>query len=266
MKTKPILSLLLSALTLLTHTASAQTPAEQLVQSTIKIFNESSTATGWLVRDHLADSSSANAILITAKHVLNAAKGNQVILVYRYRDDADIWQRLDHTVDIRHDKKELWTSHPNHDIAALRCTLPDNAAINLLSQDQIADEQATKDAGVTVGTQMFLCGYPYRTESMDSGPGFPLFRQGVISSYPIYPVASYPTMRYALNSFEGDSGSPIGTIRSDGSLLVIGLQTSVFHQNDNLSSSTWTLKFKRDLGIGIAVHSHYIRETIELLR
>jgi hypothetical protein len=244
--------------------SGAEPAAERLMNATLKVFNSASTATGFLVRDPAPDAPRTNVVLVTANHVLAKAKGGHVLLVCRVRDAQGAWQRLDHKVAIRNGTNTLWTSHPTQDVAAIRCTLPPQAVFEALPAEALADEAKASAAGLTVGDGVFYCSYPHRTES--SAAGFPLLRAGVVSGYPLFPVADYPRIFFTGATFSGDSGAPVARAASrDGPLLVVGLIVTRTQQNDRLKSDEWDLTFKRDMSLGSFVHAAYILECLNAL-
>lgn len=243
----------------------AETEQEYLMQATFKIFNASSTATGFLIRDPAPNASPTNVLLVSAAHTFSKAKGDSVLLVCRVQNSQGEWHRLDHKVFIRQGTNTLWTCHPSQDVAVIRCTLPSHATFKALPQEAIADEQTAKAVGITVGTPLFFFGYPHRTEA--NAAAFPLLREGVISGYPLFPVRRYPQFIFSAPTFSGDSGAPVAIMRPNGQLpLIIGLVVTRTQQNDKLKAEDVELTFKRDMELGSILHASFIRETIGLLK
>ena len=241
----------------------AEPAAERLVNATFKVFNSASTATGFLVKDAAPDAPRTNVVLVTANHVFTKAKGDHVLLVCRVKDENGAWQRLDHKVVIREKDADLWTRHPSQDVAVIRCTLPPEAVFDALPESAVTGE--TETAGLSVGTGLFYCSYPHRTEA--NGAGFPLLRTGVVSGYPLFPVAEYPKVFFTGPTFSGDSGAPIAMKVSGGDcpLAVVGLIITRTQQNDRLKSDDWEVTFKRDISLGAFVHAAYIAECLNAL-
>lgn len=262
---KTCLLTFLAAALLLPCLSHAETAAERLMQATFKIFNHDSTSTGFLVRDPSPDAARTNVLLITAEHTFAKAKGESVLLVCRVRDAQGAWQRLDHKVLIRQGTNALWTRHPSQDVAAIRCALPPQAAFESLPLTALANEAASKEAGLTVGSRLIYFGYPYRTEA--NAAGFPLFREAVVSGYPLYPASRYPLFLFSASTFAGDSGAPVALADTGNKEpLVIGLVATRTQQNDRLKSPEWDVTFKRDMDLGSLLHAAFIRETIALLK
>ena len=256
---------LLAAALLLPCVSQAETAPERLMQATFKVFNTGSTATGFLVHDPSPDAARTNVILVTAGHALKKAKGDHVLLVCRVKNETGAWQRLDHKILIRQGTNDLWTSHPSQDVAVIRCALPPRAVFEALPQSALADEKAAEAHGLTIGSRLFYVGYPHRTEA--NGAGFPVFREGVVSGYPLFPVVRYPLFLFSASTFAGDSGSPVALADTTGQQpVIIGLVATRTQQNDKLKSEEWDVTFKRDMDLGSLLHAAFIRETISLLK
>ncbi|MCL1920339.1 MAG: serine protease [Kiritimatiellaeota bacterium] len=248
----------------LAFSAAAQTPEENLLHATFKVFNKDSCATGFLMSDMSPAATPTNVILITANHVLKKATGDSILLVCRIQDGDGTWKRFDHKVIIRNGTNELWAAHPAQDIAVLRCTLPPDAKFFALPRTAIASEASAQAAGLTVGSRLFYFGYPARVEA--NAAAFPLLREAIVTAYPLFPVARYPTPFMTAPTFAGDSGAPIAMRQSNTSIpLVVGLVVSRTHKNDTFSNDDWTIEFKRDLSLGSFVQAEYIQETLNLL-
>ncbi len=262
---KFFLTIALAAIFTLTGNTAELTPAERLMHATIKIFNEKSTATGFFLQDDAPGATTTNLILVTANHVFTTAKGDHVLLVCRVKDDNGKWQRLDHKLPIRQDKKELWTRHHQQDIAVIRCQVPPNAIFEALPRGALADEAHAKRVGLSIGTQLFFCTYPYRTEA--SAAGFPLLRTAIVSGYPLFPVADYPTVFHTSPACSGDSGAPIAMLSNDEPypFAIVGLVITRTQQVDHLKTDGWDVTFKRDINLGSFTHAAFVLETLDAL-
>ncbi|MEI7898650.1 MAG: trypsin-like peptidase domain-containing protein [bacterium] len=256
---------LLAAALLLPCVSQAETTAERLMQATFKVFNPSSTATGFLVRDPAPGAARTNVLLVTTQHTFVHAKSDHVLLICRRKNEAGAWQRLDHKILIRQGTNTLWICHPTQDVAVLRCTLPPQAVFEALPQTALADAKTAEARGLTVGSRLFYFGYPYCTEA--NPVGFPLLREGVVSGYPLFPATLYPLFLISAPTFAGDSGAPVALADTeDQQPLIIGLVVARTQQNDHLKSPEWDVTFKRDIDLGSLLHAVYIRETIDLLK
>jgi hypothetical protein len=256
----------LSVFLCLAATVHAETAAERLQQATFKIFNTGSTSTGFLIQDPSPHASRTNVILVSANHTFAKAQGKTIVLVCRTHDATGVWHRLDFTVPIRGgtNNAPLWTSHTTQDVAVLRCTLPPQAAFEALPLAALASEKALETHHISVGSPLFFLGYPHRTEA--NAIGFPLFRNAVVSGYPLTPASAFPTFFISASTFAGDSGAPVAALTDDGAPIIVGLIVTRTQQNDHLKSDEVDLTFKRDMGLGSAVQAVFIRETIDRLK
>ncbi len=261
----PLLPALFPVILLLPCVSRAETPAEQLLQATFKVFNSASTGTGFLIQDPAPEATKTNVLLVSARHTFRKAKGDYVLLVCRRKDAQGEWQRYDHKIMIRNGTNALWTCHPSQDVAVIRCTLPQQAIFASLPLKALADVASATNAGITVGSRFFFCGFPHRTEANQAG--FPLLREGMVSGYPLFPVQKYPSVLFSAPTFAGDSGAPVALLDTDRPTpLVIGLVITCTQQNDKLKSEEWDVTFKRDMNLGSFLHAVFIRETIARLK
>lgn len=245
--------------------SQAETPAEQLTQATFKVFNPGSTATGFLVSDTAPTAGRTNVVLVSANHTFANAKGDHVLLVCRMRDADGAWRRFDHKIVIRQGTNALWTCHPSQDVAVIRCALPPTAVFEALPRAALADRASAEARGLTVGSRLFYVGYPHRIEA--NAAGFPVFREGVVSGYPLFPVERQPRFLFSASTFAGDSGAPVALSEAaEPAPLIVGMITSRTQQNDKLKSEEWDVTFKRDVDLGSLLHAAFIRETLDLLR
>jgi len=244
--------------------AAAETPEENLIHATFKIYNKASTGTGFLLRDPSPTATPTNVILITAAHAFKKASDDSVLLVCR-TEGAEGWKRFDHKIMIRNGTNELWTAHPTQDVAVIRCTLPPDVKFSALPLTSIAREADAQAAGLTVGSRLFYFGFPFQTEANKAA--FPLFREALVTAYPLFPVATYPTLFITSPTFAGDSGAPVALrLQQNTSIpLVVGIVISRTQQNDKFSNDDWTIHFKRDMNLGSFVQAEYIHETLKLL-
>lgn len=259
-----MIRMLVFSLVLAPHFIFANDLLMGLMNATFKVFNSSSTATGFLIQDTRTGSGTTNVILVTADHALAKAKGDFVLVVCRRKNDAGVWERYDHKVIIRSDEKKLWVSHPTQDIGALRFTMPTNVIYEALELKQLATEKDLVSARITVGTDLFFFSYPGLVEANNAA--FPIYRQCVISGYPLFPIKQFPVYRLSMPAHGGDSGAPVSLAKAvHGKPLIVGLVISRMLNDDKLQTKGESIEFKRDLDIGCMVQSPYIRETIQLL-
>ncbi len=232
------------------QTVPSPSPVETAMHATFKLFNQSSTATCFLLKDP----PTGEVYLVTAAHVLSNARGETSILVLRKTDADGRYQRLDQTIPIREGEKDLWTKHPEQDIAAMRLTLP----AGTLESNAILPLSALESPGLTYGGQIIVLTYPKRLES--SPAGFPVARQGIVASFPLRP-SDDPVFMIDFTAWDGDSGGPVVLDRPDGPVIA-GLAISRIHHNETIETETESRKVKHALGLGKALHSSLILDTI----
>jgi len=241
----------------------ADSTEENLIHATFKVYNKASTGTGFLLRDPSPTASPTNVILITAAHAFKKASDESVLLVCRTQGEEG-WKRFDHKVMIRNGTNELWTAHPTQDVAVIRCTLPPDVKFFALPRTAIASEADAQAAGLTVGSRLFYFAFPAQIEANKAA--FPLFREALITSYPLFPATNYPTLYMTAPTFAGDSGAPVAMRLPNTSIpLVLGLVVTRTRKDDKFTSDDFTFSFKRDLSLGSFVQAEYILETLKLL-
>jgi hypothetical protein len=244
----------------------------QMMNSTFKIANEKSTATAFvLVRPSLKEPKKEDFLLITANHVLEPMSGEEATLFLRRKQSEGVYQKVPHKLPIRKGKQNLWTRHPTADVAVLPFTPPEGLDIPKLSVELLASDDILKKQEIHPGEMGTSLGYPHRVEANE--PGFPVLRMGPISSYPLFPAKSNPTLLMSLNIFEGDSGGPVylhdANREVDGkkqpTKLIMGIVTGQMFIDEDVKLIYSSAKTRHRLGLAIVVPANWIRETIDRL-
>jgi len=254
-----------------------------VLNSTFKIFNSQSTATGFLVQfpPGTARTSERECLLITAQHVLEQVNGETVILVLREPQADGSWQRHDVTIPIRKEKQDLWIRHPSEDVAALRMTLPSDTKTPLLPFESLATDQRVRDEKLRIGHRLLTLGFPARVEA--NGAGFPICRHGCVASHPLVPTSIHTTMKLDMAAFGGDSGGPVflapedrsprKVIVSDGRQeivsptdpLILGLVVGNVREDVHSNSVYEERTVHHPLDLAIVVQAQILRDTVDLL-
>ncbi len=238
----------------------------RMLEATFKLFNTSSTATGFFVQPEGA-AAEGKAVVVTAAHVFKKMKGDMAIVVLRQPQADGTWKRRDHSFPIRADGKDLWTSHPSLDIAAMRIALPADAHVVPVPMSRLATEEAIQAARVHFGSPLLVLGYPTRFEANKAG--FPIVRHASVASFPLTPVGPHQTFLADFTTFAGDSGGPVilsgGTASAADGLLVMGLVLSQFRHDEKHETLYEERSIHIPLMLANVVHATYIRETIALL-
>lgn len=254
---------LISIATLLsTAGATLGNPAEKLALCTHKLFNESSTATCFLLHEAAAPEKK---YLATAAHVLEKTSGESAVLVLR-KEAGGRYQRHDHQIAIRKGDAPLWTRHPELDLAVLPLPASPDAPLRSMPTSALATDELLRESGVTVCSEVFCLGYPNRLEA--NGIGFPVARGGTVASFPVTPTADHPTFMMDYTTYEGDSGGPVfATSRAGGGgALIVGVVIERFHANEKTETSRETREVRHPLHLAKVVQASYLLDTLKLAK
>ncbi len=239
--------------------------ATRMVGATIKVFQKDSTGTGFLVAPPKG-SRIEGCVLVTARHILEKATGDEVLLVLRRARGDGTFERSDFPMRIRENGKPRWTSHPAEDCAAIAVTLPPNMAIDPIPFESLAVERDLLDLRLHVGTPALVLGYPTRFEANDAG--FPVARQAGIASHPLTPVASNRTFLADFTTFAGDSGGPVFVADSRSGAestrpLVIGMILAHYRHDEKVDTMFEERMIHHPLDLSRILHATHLREVVE---
>jgi len=252
-------SLLLSLIVGLTScaTAIANDFATEMLDGTFKLFHPDSTATCFFITRP-----TDNALyLVTAAHTLERAKGETVIVVLREKKTDNTYARLDYTIPVRSGEKPLWVKHTTEDIAVLRLTNSTPVPVASLPYSDLCDEARLLESKVHICSSVFVLTFPARFEGNDAG--FPVARQGIISTHPFVPVQNYHTFLADFTTFSGDSGGPVFIRGTDGHPLILGMVLAQYRHDEQAEMEYIDISIHHPMGLGTVVHAQFIRETIE---
>ena len=204
-------------------------------------------------------------VLITAHHVFQKMPGVNARIGYRIANKDGSWSYSPQTLKIRDgDGRELWTHHPDRDVAAISVTAPPQFARAALPLGYLASDGTFEMFRVDAGEEMMALGFPRGLSA--NGAGFPILRAGRVASFPLGPAKIFPTFLLDFSVFPGNSGGPVFFSRASKSGVVsvdedgldpgfiAGLLTQEVEPNNER------------LGIGVVTHAKYVRETIALLQ
>ena len=205
-------------------------------------------------------------VLITAHHVFQRMPGPAARIGYRISNADGSWTYSPQQLKIRDRQgRELWTHHPNRDVAAITVTAPDAFARAALPLNYLATDDTFEHHQVGAGDEMMALGFPRGLSA--NGAGFPILRSGRVASFPVAPARIFPTFLLDFSVFPGNSGGPVfvtQSARSDGMVQAdIGQATDAGFIAGLLTQQV-ELNNER-LEIGIVTHAKYVRETIDLL-
>lgn len=209
--------------------------------------------------------------LVTADHVLRAARGDTVVLTFRQKQEDESWKRIEIPVQIRNGTKELWQKHPEADVAAMFIRLPNNVVTTLLTTDFLMDDAKLKEYEIHPGLELLCLGYPFGVEA--NAQGFPILRSGRIASYPIIPTKDHKTFLFDFPVFLGNSGGPVyfvqhhptyGGVCHIGTTIygVIGLVVEARYITEKIQKIYETTETAYPLQLGEVIHASFIKELI----
>jgi len=203
-------------------------------------------------------------VLVTANHVFQKMPGATARIGYRISNPDGTWSYSPQNLKIRDGEgHELWTHHPNRDVAVISIKAPVDFAKAAIPVNYLAADDTFDKYQVNSGDEMMALGFP-RGLSANSA-GFPILRSGRVASYPLGPAKTYPTFLLDFSVFPGNSGGPVFISRGSKTEGVVktgddqdpGFIAGLLTQQVELNNER--------LEIGIVTHAKYIREAIALL-
>ena len=247
----------------------------QVMSATFMVVNPKSNAAAFVLsRPKPGKSDQFESVLVTAAHVFEQAEGDEVTLQLRSKKGEGEYQKLPMKLAIRAHGKPLWSKHPTADVAAIRISPPKEADIAKLSVDLLADDAAYKKFEIHPGDRIMSCGYPHQVEA--NAAGFPLLRAGAIATYPLLPAKTVKSYFAELNTFEGDSGSPVffdetnrffgGKVQPDHVQLIVGIIIAQEFFDEEVKMHYGTIKARQRLGLAVIVPAEFIRETVKMVQ
>jgi hypothetical protein len=232
--------------------------AGEMMEATFKFSHPDSTSTCFLVKRDAPDEAS---YLVTAGHTLEKTKGETAVVVLREPKPDGSYERHDHTIQVRHGDTPLWVRNQAHDVAVLRLAEPLPIPVKPLPISAVADAERLKTSGVHLCSPLYVFTYPQRFEA--NGAGLPVARQGVFASPPLLPLSDHPTYLADFTTFAGDSGGPVFIDDGEGRPLVVGLTIAQNFIDVRVKTDYEEHLTRHPLGLGVVLHAHYVRETIE---
>lgn len=246
-----------------------------LMRSTYKFEGGGSVGTVFMLFDPVPDvTNSYRYLLITAAHVLDGAQGDTANIHLRTKID-DEYARFAYPINIRDNGTNLWTSHPDADVAVMYVAMPTLMDIGTISSTGIFAEDAfIEDNDIRPGDQLFALGYPLGAEA--NSYGFPILRSGAIASYPLLPTSKERTFLFDFKVYRGNSGGPVfiytlnrlkgSPAKSVSFCRIMGLVSQEKVYTEQVKSMYRNQQEQHPLSVAVVVHASIIRETIEILR
>ncbi|MFN0051731.1 MAG: serine protease [Planctomycetales bacterium] len=237
-------------------------PLEAAAGAVYRITDHKNSGTGFLVRLPEEGDQSGRLVLVTAAHVLDGLPGPECKLILRLPQTDQPMLRKETSIPIRDGNQPRWKRHPEQDIAALFLDLPEGPQPTALAYQNIADEAVAQERRVRVGREVFIACYPSQLEANELG--WPVVRRGIVASHPLVPLRTFKSMLIDYRSFGGDSGAPIVLCEGERP-LVVGMILGMLRQTEKTTTPSEERTLHTPLGLGIAVQSPWIRDTIDQL-
>ena len=216
--------------------------------------------TGFLISAPRPDGT-PRVVLVTAGHVLEKMPDADMRIGWRIALPDGSWKFDPQPLEIRDEAgAPLWTQLPDRDVAVMEIEAPDAFARAAIPLAWLADAQTFKTLDVGPGDELLSLGFPRGLSS--NRAGFPILRVGRVASYPLTPVAAFPTFLLDFAVFPGASGGPIfwtptarrrpGTEAPDHPFIAGMLSQEVLVGTERL-------------GLGVVIQAQYVRDAIALL-
>ncbi|WP_157605913.1 trypsin-like serine protease [Schlesneria paludicola] len=235
-------------------------PVEDLLAATFRLTDGEHSGTCFIVSVPAASATVPHkCVLATAAHVLDQMDADECDLILRSRTVDDCYVRKVVSIKIREGQRDLWTAHPDLDVAAMPIDLPADATVAPIPFELIADESQLINRTIRVGQETWISCFPAKLESNEAG--WPVLRRGSIASHPLIPLKANKTILIDYKVFGGDSGAPIATIVNNRPLIV-GVASSMQQQTDRSTLPFEERVMHTPMGLSIAVQSAYLRDTI----
>jgi hypothetical protein len=213
-------------------------------------------------------------VLITAAHVLSDMAGDTVTLHLRRKVTENNFAHVPMLIPIRADGHQLWTKHPDVDVAVMYVRIPNDIVIPLLSTELLADDDMLSKYQIHPGDELECLGYPLGNAANDVG--FPVLRSGKIASYPLLPTATTRSFLFDFRVFKGNSGGPVylveisreyqGVVHIGETLhFIVGL-VSEERILPQVTIGAYDQEVRQlQLGLAVVIHSSLIKQTINML-
>jgi len=236
-----------------------------LIQATVQVEQPlgdgtRTVGTGFLINDPTPDGHQ-RIVLVTANHVFAKMPGAEATIGFRIENANGSWTYAPAQLRIREGTRELWTHHPDHDIAVISIEAPPAFAKAAIPEGWLAGDDTFNKYSLGPGDEMLALGFPEGLSA--NSAGFPILRAGKVASFPLAPSDSFPTFLLDFNVFPGNSGGPVYVDESahqsagaDGGApggFIAGLLTQQVELNN------------QNLSIGIVTEARFVRETLNLL-
>ncbi len=234
-----------------------------LIQATVQVEQPlgdgtRTVGTGFLISDPTPDGK-PRVVLVTANHVFRKMPGAVATIGFRTENADGSWRYTPATLKIRDGDKELWTHHPDRDVAVIAIEAPAAFAKAALPENWLAADDTFAKYQVTPGDEMLALGFPEGLSA--NAAGFPILRSGRVASFPLAPSNAFPTFLLDFAVFPGNSGGPVF-------VEAPAHQTSTASAEPGFIAGLLTQQVEinsQNLSIGIVTDARFVRETLSLL-
>jgi Trypsin-like peptidase domain len=234
-----------------------------LIQATVQVEQPlgdgtRTVGTGFLISDPTPDGK-PRVVLVTANHVFRKMPGAMATIGFRTENADGSWRYTPATLKIRDGDRELWTHHPDRDVAVIAIEAPAAFAKAALPENWLAADDTFTKYQVTPGDEMLALGFPEGLSA--NAAGFPILRSGRVASFPLAPSNAFPTFLLDFAVFPGNSGGPVFVEQP-------AHQTSTDSAEPGFIAGLLTQQVEinsQNLSIGIVTDAKFVRETLSLL-
>jgi S1-C subfamily serine protease len=237
-----------------------------LIQATVQVEQAlgdgtRTVGTGFLISDPTPDGR-PRTVLVTANHVFRKMPGAIATIGFRVENADGSWRYDPAPLKIRDGDRELWTHHPDRDIAVISIDAPPEFTKAAVPETWLGAEDSFAKYSIGPGDEMLALGFP---QGLSANPaGFPILRSGRVASFPLGPSTAFPTFLLDFAVFPGNSGGPVyvtgaarGATPVASSVPPAGFIAGILTQQVELNS--------QNLSIGIVTDARFVRETLSLL-
>jgi V8-like Glu-specific endopeptidase len=234
-----------------------------LIQATVQVEQPlgdgtRTVGTGFLISDPTPDGR-PRTVLVTANHVLRKMPGAMATIGFRTENADGSWRYTPATLRIRDGDKELWTHHPDRDVAVIAIEAPVAFAKAAIPENWLGGDDAFTRYSVAPGFEMLALGFPEGLSA--NAAGFPILRSGRVASFPLAPSTAFPTFLLDFAVFPGNSGGPVFVNAPAAQAAAPGAEpgfiAGLLTQQVEINSE--------NLSIGIVTDARFVRETLSLL-
>ena len=236
-----------------------------LINATVQLDQPSgpdtrTAGTGFLIQAPRPDGT-PRVVMVTAAHVLDRMPEAEARVGWRATTNDGGWRFDPQPLEIRDaDGDPLWTRPPDRDVAVMEVVAPETFTAAAIPLAWLAEADTFETWDVGPGDELLSLGFPRGLSA--NRAGFPILRVGRVASWPLSPVAEFPTFLLDFSVFPGNSGGPV--FWTTTARRRPGAAEPVHPFIAGLLGQEVIVKDER-LQLGVVIHAAYIREAIALL-